>query len=424
MAIFKKHKEIQQKIDTLQQQIKGFTTGNNIDNEFIKRLFASMNFQMVQWESYTRTNLYNTYRSNSAVFGIIDKIARAVGDISQYIELLDAKNKVIENYWINDILHCPNDRFSMYNFFYSWATNYLVFGDAFVFAKKEVGKNFGNIKEMYIIPGQIVSIETGGWKEPIVGIKLTNDASSEPISKDNYFQSFIYNLDEKSMFGFSPLIAASYDCQLLEKGKRRLNTSLENGGVNTLITPARDKDGFVMPQTAMAVEEELNDVKNANKSKFLRQAVEVHNIGSTPVQLDVLESSKDAVTALCFAYNIPVDLYYGQSKYENAKEAKKALYESAAIPLINVFCTDFVNFIQRDNKKNNGIHLMINTDKIDVLQNSTTDILNNLNLMGASLNEKRNAMGYEPINQPYADEPMLSLGIQFGNSAYDINENA
>lgn len=424
MAIFNKYKEMQQKVDTLQKQIKGFTTGENINNEFLKRLFTSMNFQMVQWESFTRINLFNTYRSNSAVFGIIDRIARAVGDISQYIELLDAKNKVIENHWINDILKCPNDRFSMYNFFYAWATNYLVFGDAFIYAEKEVGKNFGNIKEMYVIPGQIVNIKTGGWREPIIGIGLANDASAEPISKDNYFQSFIYNLDEKSMFGFSPLIAASYDCQLLEKGKRRLNTSMENGGVNTLITPARDKDGYVMPQTALAVEDELNDIKNSNKSKFLRQAVEVHNIGSTPVQLDILDSSKDAVTALCFTYNIPMDLYYGQSKYENTKEAKKALYESAAIPLINIFCSDFINFIQRGNKKNNGIQLKINTDKIDALQSSTTEVLNNLTLMGATLNEKREAMGYEAINEPYADEPMLSLGVQFGNSTYDIDENA
>ena len=45
--------------------------------------------------------------------------------------------------------------------------------------------------------------------------------------------------------------------------------------------------------------------------------------GIIPADLGVSQTMKDAITALCFVFNVPVDLYLGQAKYENTKEAKK-----------------------------------------------------------------------------------------------------
>ena len=410
------------------QERKGYLYGDNSDNECLRKLWE-VTFSTTDFGDFGREELYLTYRTNSAVFGIIDRIAKAVGEIGQYIELLDKDNQVVEDNPLIKVLKRPNDRFSLYQFLYAWATNYNVFGDAFVYAKKGIGKDLGNIAGMYVIPSHKVDIEKGGWAQPIKGIKIKGSADMNIITPRDYFQSFIYNLDPDTYFGFSPLIAAAYDCQLLKKGKLRLNTSMDNGGVNAIIAPAKDKDGFVVPQAANELEKDLNSNKNANRTMFLRQAVEVTKVGSTPVELGILDGSKDAVTALCFAYGIPMDLYYGQSKYDNAKEAKKSLYESAAIPLINVFCNDLMNFVKYDEsgkevKQYAGMKLILNTDKIEVLKTSTTEVLTNLNLMNATLNEKREAMGYAEIEEDYANKPMLTLGVQFGDMySQDINEN-
>ncbi|MFA5445303.1 MAG: phage portal protein [Bacteroidales bacterium] len=411
------------------QERKGYLYGDNSDNEFLRKLL-NVTFSTTDFGDFGREELYLTYRTNSAVFGIIDRIAKACGEIGQYIELLDKDNQVVENSPLINVLHRPNDRFSLYQFLYAWATNYNVFGDAFVYAKKGIGKDLGNVAGMYVIPSHKVNIEKGDLNQPIKGIKIKGTADLSVINTGQYFQSFIYNLDSDTYFGFSPLIAAAYDCQLLKKGKLRMNTSMDNGGVNAIIAPAKDKDGFVVPQAANELEKDLNSNKNANRTMFLRQAVEVTKVGSTPVELGILDGSKDAVTALCFAFGIPMDLYYGQSKYENAKEAKKSLYESAAIPLINVFCNDLMNFVKYDEsgkeiKQYAGMKLVLNTDKIEVLKASTTEVLTNLNLMNATLNEKREAMGYAEIEEDYANKPMLTLGVQFGDMySQDINENA
>lgn len=421
--------ELQISQSRLLREKKGFLYGDNTDNEFLRKLLG-VTFSTTDFGDFGREELYLTYRTNSAVFGIVDRIAKAVGEIGQYIELLDKDDNVVEDNPLIKVLKRPNDRFSLYQLLYAWATNYNVFGDAFVYAKKGVGKDLGSISEMYVISSHKVNIEKGDLNQPIKGIKIKGSADMDIITPRDYFQSFIYNLDSDTYFGFSPLIAAAYDCQLLKKGKLRLNTSMDNGGVNAIIAPAKDKDGFVVPQAANELEKDLNSNKNANRTMFLRQAIEVTKVGSTPVELGILDGSKEAVTALCFAYGIPVDLYYGQSKYENAKEAKKSLYESAAIPLINVFCNDLMNFVRYDEsgkevKQYAGMKLSLNTDKIEVLKASTTEVLTNLNLMNATLNEKREAMGYAEIEEDYANKPMLTLGVQFGDMySQDIDENA
>ena len=437
MSIFTRGRDIKAMEARIKEiETKGYyMPDDNEANEYLKRLLWGM-ANTIDFGDFNRQDLYNTYRCNSAVYGIIDKIANAVAECGAFIELLNENDDPVDKHWILDLLTHPNDRYNRSRFLYAWATNYNVFGDAFVyFDRNAVGSKMGQIRGMYIPAGNRVLMEKGGVRFPIRGIGITGSMNEEPIANDTYFQSFRYNLDDDTFFGFSPLIAAAYDASLLKKGKERLNTAIGNGGVNAVITPARDKDGFVVPQAAAEVEKELNKAENVNKTKFFRQAIDVHTIGSTPVDLAILDSSKEAVTALCFAYGIPMDLYYGQSKYENAKEAKKTLYESAALPLVRVFCEDFIDYLHRNAKTlrlkdaDLRLHLEVNTDKIDVLQDSPTDVLKNLTLMHASLNEMREAYGYNKLegaenpNGVY-DKPMIPVGTMFGD-AYtdDINEN-
>jgi phage portal protein BeeE len=199
----------------------------------------------------------------------------------------------------------------------------------------------------------------------------------------------------------------------------RQDVSLQNGGPSAIITPKADNLG-VRPATADAVTEELNGKDVKGQIKALRTAIELHQLGVSPVDLGILASHKEAITALCFVYDIPVDLYYGQSKYENAKEAKKALYETNAIPLANEFAADLLAHFGLEDE----FRLTVNTDRIDVLKEDAADVLDNIVKMHGTLNELREANGYDPIDKPWADLPMLPLGVQFGGEGItDIDES-
>ena len=217
----------------------------------------------------------------------------------------------------------------------------------------------------------------------------------------------------------SKIIAAAVYLSVLEKGMQRENTALEAGGPAFIITPKPDNMG-ILPADQDNVEREFNNPKSVAKTKAFRVPIEVHQLGAKPVDLDILASHKEAVTALCFVYHLPVDLYYGQSKYENAKEAKKAIYEQQAIPLAEEFAADLLNYTRLDEQ---GFELIVNRDEIDALREQPTETLDRLEKMHATLNERRTANGYDRIEEPYADQPMIPLGVQFGNETYDIDEN-
>jgi hypothetical protein len=253
------------------------------------------------------------------------------------------------------------------------------------------------------------------------GIVL-NGTTGEEITLENIITSFDYNLDDTQFFGTSKVVAAATYLEVINKGMRRESHALENGGVANIITPKADESG-ILPENADNLENRFNSKKNVNKTLAVKFPIEVHTLGNAPADLSILETHKEAVTALCFVYKLPVDLYYGQAKYENAKEAKKTIYEQNAIPLANEFAEDLITFLMRKDRTLAGWRLTVNTDRIDVLKDKSTDVLNNLALAYASLNERREAIGYERIEEEYADKPIIPMGMQFGEGVeYDIDE--
>lgn len=411
---------LQTKITALEGEVKGYYENTQDMNEYFRAIAPLLQGFSIRdaFLNMDRVNIKACYETCAPAYGIINKIAKAVGEVFPYLELRDRKSgDYIENHFIIDLLNRPNDRYTTKRFGRAWATEYLCFGDSFVYSPKAVGRDLGEGKEMYILPGQRVDIKKGGYQAPMKGIRISGGGSNETIPVEAFFESFNFNLDDTSFYGTSPLVVAAAYLSVIDRGIRRQDQTLKNGGPSALVTPKPDNLG-VLPVTADNLTEELNGEEVKGQIKALRTAIEVHQLGLSSVDLGILSSHKEAVTALCFIYDIPVDLYYGQSKYENAKEAKKSLYENNAVPLANEFGEDLLNHFGLAG----DYTLTVNTDNISVLQDDPSDVLDNLAKMGASLNEKREAYGYEPRPEPWADLPMVGMGTMFGNETFDIDE--
>lgn len=409
-------------------QLKGYYGGDNAQNEYFKRLAKQLKgLRLPPWTVMTRDQIKAAYETIAPVNGVIDFIADNVGEVMKYLELREAHPDgtytYIEDHWIMDILRQPNDRYNLRRFGKAWAVNRLLFGDVFVYAPMTAGKdrqidpNIG----MYVLPGQKVAIKGGGLVKPMEGISLLGEDATEIEIEGKVFESFDYNLDDTSFYGTSKIVAAAIYLEVMDKGMKRQDVSLDNGGVAGIITPKADTQFGIKPSDADSVEKEVNSSSNFNRIKTLRTAIEYHALGNKPIDLDILASHKEAVTALCFLYRLPVDLYYGQSKYENAKEAKKTIYEQQAIPLAEEFAADLMSYTGLDKQ---NLELVINRDEIPALQDTPTETLDRLEKMHGSLNERRTANGYDRIEESYADEPMIPIGVQFGNETYDIDETA
>lgn len=406
----------------LKTEVKGFYDSQNELNAYLRAIDVHMKGRkLAPMTPMGRNAIRDAYANNAAVMGVVNYIAENVGEVARYLELQDKKGDYIENHWVLDLLRHPNDRFNLRRFATAWAVNKLLFGDAWIYAPSAVGKNLGKVSEMYVIPSWRIETDSDGKLQPLRGVVIAGTSRGD-ISMDDVFESFDYNLDDGSFFGTSKVVSAAVYLDVIDKGMRRESQSLENGGVANLVTPKGDEAG-VLPQHADDLESRFNSKKNVNRTLALRIPVEVHQLGNAPVDLSILDTHKEAVTALCFVYKVPVDLYYGQAKYENAKEAKKTIYEQNAIPLANEFAEDLITFLMKKDKSLAGYRLSVNTDMIDVLKDKSTDVLNNLNLAYCTLNERREAIGYEPIGEDYANKPIIPMGVQFGEGLeYDIDE--
>lgn len=412
-------------INQLRDEIKGFyDSGNNAENLYLAALAGcTKGLELAPLTPISRAAIREAYETSAPVQGVVNYIARNVGEVMQYLLLTKkADDTPVEKHWLVDLLARPNDRFTLRKFGTAWAINKLLYGDAWIYAPKAVGKDRGMVREMYVVPSWRIGAQWGPGAV-LEGIRLQGLTGDRTIGFEEMFESFDYNLDDQSMFGTSKLASAYMYLSMMRNGIRREDTALMNGGVTNIITPPQDRlTGVTRPSEGEALEREFNAQSSVGKTKVLRYPVNVQTLGNAPVDLNILESHKEAVTALCFAYNIPVDLYYGQSKYENAKEAKKTIYEMNAVPMANEFAEDLLNYCGLSKE----FSLEVDTQRIDVLQEKPTDTLDALDKMNASVNEKREVMGYEPIAEPWADQPMIPMGVQFGNegSAFDINEPA
>lgn len=412
-------------INQLRDEIKGFyDAGSNAENLYLAALAGcTKGLELAPLTPISRAAIREAYETSAPVQGVVNYIARNVGEVMQYLLLTKkADDTPVEKHWLVDLLARPNDRFTLRKFGTAWAVNKLLYGDAWIYAPKAVGKDRGMVREMYVVPSWRIGAQWGPGAV-LEGIRLQGLTGDRTIGFEEMFESFDYNLDDQSMFGTSKLASAYMYLSMMQNGIRREDTALMNGGVTNIITPPQDRlTGVTRPSEGEALEREFNAQSSVGKTKVLRYPVNVQALGNAPVDLNILESHKEAVTALCFAYNIPVDLYYGQSKYENAKEAKKTIYEMNAVPMANEFAEDLLSYCGLSKE----FSLEVDTQRIDVLQEKPTDALDALDKMNASVNEKREVMGYEPIAEPWADQPMIPMGVQFGNegSAFDINEPA
>ena len=407
------------KYEAMQAELKGYYDDDNRRNEYFQIIASGLKgLDLPPIDTITRERIKQIYETSAPVQGVVNYIADNVGEVARYLYMTDASGADVENHWLLDVLRRPNDRFGLRKFAQAWAVNKLLFGDAWIYAPKAVGRDLGTIREMYVIPSHRVEVKKGGVTKPMQAIKILGAWSQKDIKAEQLIESFDYNLDDESFYGTSKIVAAAIYLSVMERGMQREDTSLNNGGVANIVTP-KVGEYTPLPKDTDELTGRFNHRDNRGKTLALRLPVEVHQLGNAPVDLDILSSHKEAVTALCFVFKLPVDLYYGQSKYENAKEAKKTIYEQCAIPMANELAEDIMRYTGLDRE---GYQLRVDTDDIDVLKDDAADVLDNLTKMHATLNEMREAYGYEPRPEEWADQPIMPMGVMFGNETFDIDE--
>lgn len=378
-----------------QKLMNGRSTFNGYDRDAIAALF------------------YDKTKANFAVYSVINYCAEAVADTLRRAKIIDKDGNEVTGHWSYDVFFNPNKFSQPKDFYYSYAVNRLLFGDAFIYLMKRVGITEGQIKEMFVAHSQDVIIGTGSvnydWTEPQKIYKIPIKGLIKEFTFDEILRVYSYNVDSSSDYGLSPLVPAAILAEKLLNASAAEVSSFKNGGVETLLSNKRTIEGQSIPLAAIEIEDAnkvLND-PNGKRVRVLNSNLEKIEIGKSPVDLGVLQSTEAAIKALMFVYKLPYSLFSGDGTFNNTKEGYKALYTQVGLPYAYEFLDKFTSVCGFKN----GEYWTIDEQLIPQLKEDADKVITTLTKAYASVNEVRAAAGLQPIKGKEYDKPLMPMNV-------------
>jgi HK97 family phage portal protein len=159
------------------------------------------------------------------------------------------------------------------------------------------------------------------------------------ILHDKYFNPQ-WNVTGNQLYGQSPLMAAARNLTRSNEAKTAAVASFQNGGpAGVLFMNDERFDPISGQQQAQALKKAVSEKGgslNFNSIAVSGYKVDWKQIGLSPVELNIIESEKWDMKALCNIYGVPSQLLNDADNktYNNQIEGEKALTLRCAIPLL------------------------------------------------------------------------------------------
>ena len=338
----------------------------SIGSEVISEMLKMVRGRAIYPPDNVETYIDKGYLFNPVVYSIVSFIAQKAGAIPWGV--YEVKNdkalhsyKSANSYNLNTKIiktkalvalpdHELNAIFMKPNILQGWAEFIeqvvgfkLVTGNSYIhMIGPTAGLNKGSIREMWNIPSQIIRPVAGDRMEPVRGYKYLD--SNEIISPESmihlkYWTPEYFN--GQNLVGLSPLRAS---LRLITKSNSSFDSSvgaLQNQGAFGIISAEKDTD--LTEEQADMIEsrlmEKVGGPANRGKNIVTSATLKWQQMGMSPVDLNIIESDRMDLRALCNVYHVPSELFNDTANktYSNTKEAGSAVYTNAVLPALNQF---------------------------------------------------------------------------------------
>lgn len=284
--------------------------------------------------------------------------------ITNWKEVNDLHKKAFEIYTgdsrLNELIKYPNGEDTMADLIEQSCGFKLITGNSFIYAKMiEGGANGGKPFELYALPAQYMAIIADVEVFPPVRVgyqlfygKLWSFTTRE-IMHDKYFNPY-WSVTGNELYGQSPLMAAARTLTRSNEAKTAAVASFQNGGpAGVLFMNDERFDPTSGTQQAQALKKAISEKggsANFNSIAVSGYKVDWKQIGLSPVELNIIESEKWDMKALCNIYGVPSQLLNddGSRTYNNQLEGEKALTLRCALPLLNDFTSNLNRKLHSD----------------------------------------------------------------------------
>ncbi len=363
--------------------------------------------------------------------------------VKQYKEALKLKTDSIEPLEkfnlqtgkLNDLLTYPNDDATFQDFITYGSLYKLLTGDVYLWAELlSQGANSGVPNSLWVLPSHLMNIKIkDGFPARPSSYELTTfnlKFRTEEILHEIYANPN-WDINGEQLYGFSPLRAFLKNLNRNNSAKDSSAAKFQNGGPDNIIFFDDAKfDGLQGKAQADALRikltEEYSGPANVGKTAISGYKMGQIEIGSTPVELGIIDSEKWDAIMFCNGFGVPPELLgLTQKTYNNAKEAQKALITNCAIPLLDSRRNSLNRKIQTDwGFKGVNVYIDYETECFTELQTDINETLSAMSKMTlVTPNEERVAANMDALTEPEADEIwVMQSGSRVPISDFQANE--
>lgn len=312
------------------------------------------------------------YQMNVPVYRCIKEICTAMStiEVEAVRTRLNGEEEVLDNHPLLTLLKRPNPRETWADFITHLVTDWRITGEYFIV--RTPSPKGAAPAELWLLPPSNMKVkpsETGMAAE--YEYQGASGTMRFPVDLNTgdclIYHGLDYNPNDQWR-GQSPLMAAGLPIDILNHGLIWNKALLKNG--------ARPTGVLVLPSVVSADEysQMQNEIDilysgsvNAGRPMLLEGGLEWKDMGTTPKDMDFLNSIKEMSQQVASALGVPFALVNPDSAtYSNMETANLMLYEKTVVPLLNSVLTGFNLWL--GNSTRDGVILRVNEDSISALE--------------------------------------------------------
>ena len=424
------------------------TSKSQNTNEQYNRAIYNWLGNTIVWNTENdETYINDGYRKNATVYSIINLITKAASTIPFHIyekvndnnykrykamssgvadpnvmlkaQLLKKHALVeLEHTELHKLLERPNPAQS----YATWISELIAFGkltgNRYIYGiGPETGENVNKYTELYVMPSQIIEINSGGIMKPIESYTIEyNGTYHIPAEQMCHIKDFnpYYDGTGSHLYGQSPLKAGlrsmTTNNEATESGVKFLQNQTARG---ILMSDEGDLNEVQAQQLKDKFRKDHQGSKKAGDIIITPKKLSWVNFGLNASDMSLIEQYNASIKDLCNIYNVPVTLLNNteSSTYNNVKEAKKALYQNCVIPELLKIQDELNRWLAP--KYGEKICIEYDFSVIPELQEETDKIVDQMSkAWWLTPNEKRAAMSYDSdMDNPILDDYYIPANL-------------
>ncbi len=373
-----------------------FWKGEQKSNALGVLIRQSSNFTAYNFAQFVQ----EAYQQNPTVYACIQQYVSAFNSCPIIIK---RGEEVINNAALMSLISQPNELQSLSEFLEQAVIYYLVGGEAPIWGDAAIPSRLP--KEIFILrPDYLTPVLSQTMTAKVAIWQYTasdNDIKSMAVLPSNMLMWKAYSPLDRFR-GCSPLLPCSYAVDQLNAYAKSNFSLLKNGmQPSGALSTDSNLDETAYERLKTQFNETYTGEGNTGKPVITEGGLKWQSFGFTMRDAEFLGGKTSAKLDVCEALKVPPQLLgiEGSQTYANYEQARAAFYEDSAIPLYNNLLASLIRWLGwRVGLKPSDI-LCVDIDSVAALEPRRAERNKNLDTMQSiSTNEKRQAMGYEPVD--------------------------